>query len=88
MFHQTSFISVLILYLVSKAVILSVLLIYYLFSPEKGSDIHPGSRHIGRQQRNVTRLHLTLKNPRRQPGPALHRKTALQQTIEETFSSN
>jgi len=85
MFHQEPIITILILYLVSKAIVLSVMLIYYLFSPEQGTT----SAHHRPRQKQVTRLHLTLKSTRhQQPVSGRHRKTALQQTIEETFSSN
>jgi hypothetical protein len=85
MFHQEPIITILILYLVSKAIILSVMLIYYLFSPEKGTM----PTHHRPRQKQITRLHLTLKSTRhQQPVSGRHRKTALQQTIEETFSSN
>jgi len=86
MFHHDPVVFILVIYLVSKAVVLCVLLIGYLFSPEKERPSRPAQKA---SQALPPRLTLTLKNPRHErPRPCKHRKTALQQTVEETFSDN
>ncbi|KAA2238615.1 hypothetical protein F0L74_20540 [Chitinophaga agrisoli] len=84
MYYHDPVVSILVIYLVSKAVVLCVLLICYLFAPEKERPAP-----VSQEKAAATRLTLTLTNPRAQrPEPCRHRKTALQQTVEETFSSN
>ncbi len=84
MYYHDPVVSILVIYLVSKAVVLCVLLICYLFAPEKERPANSSGKPAA-----PTRLTLTLKNPHvERPTPCRHRKTALQQTVEETFSSN
>ena len=81
-------VNAIIIYLISKTIILSVMLTYHSFFAKKNKRPKgkpaPDPRRI-----SAPRLVLTLKDDNSKTAAAgRHTRTALQQTIEETFSSN
>lgn len=81
-------VNAIIIYLISKTVILSIVLVYHSLFAKKNK--RPKGKPAPDPTRiSAPRLVLTLKDDNRKTVAAgRHTRTALQQTIEETFSSN
>lgn len=81
-------VNTIIIYLISKTIILSVVLSCHFFFTKK-SKRPKGKPAPGPRRVSAPRLVLTLKDDNSKTMAAgRHTRTALQQTIEETFSSN
>lgn len=88
MLLQEPFVNAIVIYLISKTVILSVLLVYYSFFTKKNK--RPKGKPAPDPRRTAApRLVLTLKDDRAHTTTAGREiRSALQHTIEESFSSN
>jgi hypothetical protein len=88
MLLQEPFVNAIVIYLISKTVILSVLLVYYSFFTKKNK--RPKGKPAPDPRRTAApRLVLTLKDHKANTTTAGREiRSALQHTIEESFSSN
>lgn len=80
-------VNTIIIYLIGKTLILGLVLVYYSVFHKK-SKRPKGKRAMDPRRAAAPRLILTLKDDERPAKGGRQTKTALQQTIEETFSSN
>jgi hypothetical protein len=88
MFLRDPVVNAIAIYLICKTVIVSVILAYYFFLTRKNK--RPKGKPAPDPRRTAApRLVLTLKEPHHSTNEASREiRSALQHTIEETFSSN
>jgi hypothetical protein len=88
MLLQQPVVSAIVIYLISKTMILSVILVYYSFFTKKNKR-PKGKPALDPRRTAAPRLVLTLKDDHSSATTAGREvRSALQHTIEESFSSN